>query len=302
VTVNRGAVEAVPVFEQGRNIGYAAFLSRLFQRRLAVVGTVIILILVIVAAFAPLIAPYDPTEANLSREEVLRDPSWDHLFGTDALGRDVFSRVVYGSRVSLQVAVIAVGIAVAIGLPLGIIAGFVGGWLDNVVIMRIMDALMSLPALILMLVMAAALGPSLTNGMIVIGVVFSPGFARLVRGQVLSVREEPYVQAATCVGASLWRVMTVHVLPNVMNPVIVLVSLSTAGAILAEASLSFLGVGVQPPTPAWGSMLRSGYAYIETTPWISVAPGAAIMLVVLGFNFLGDALRDALDPRLRGVA
>ena len=276
---------------------WRAMIRRFGRRRLGWIGAAIVALAVVLAVFAPLIATHDPVEADFGN--VHAQPSREHWLGTDQLGRDTFSRVVYGSRVSLRVGCIAIVIAVGIGLPLGVIAGYNTGWIDHLLIMRVMDAMMAFPPLVLALVIVVALGPSINNALIAIGITYSPGFARLVRGTVLSVREEPYVDAARALGASTPRIIIQHILPNLMSPVIVLASLALAGAILAEAGLSFLGVGAQPPTPAWGSMLNTGRQFIETNMWESIAPGTAIMLVVMGFNFIGDSLRDALDPRLR---
>jgi ABC-type dipeptide/oligopeptide/nickel transport system permease subunit len=276
---------------------WRAMLRRYSRRRLGWIGATIVALAVVLAVFAPLIATHDPVDADFAN--VHAPPSREHWLGTDQLGRDIYSRVVYGSRVSLRVGCIAIVIAVGIGLPLGLMAGYSTGWIDHLLIMRVMDAMMAFPPLVLALVIVVALGPSINNALIAIGVTYSPGFARLVRGTVLSLREEPYVDAARALGASAPRIIIQHILPNLMSPVIVLASLGLAGAILAEAGLSFLGVGAQPPTPAWGSMLNSGRQFIETNMWESIAPGTAIMLVVMGFNFVGDSLRDALDPRLR---
>ncbi len=276
---------------------WRGMLRRYGRRKLGWIGVIVVALALILALFAPLIATYDPLKPDFA--SLHAQPSAHHWLGTDQLGRDTFSRVVYGSRISLRVGFIAILIAVGIGLPLGLIAGYNTGWIDNLVIMRLMDAMMAFPPLILAMVIAVALGPSVNNALIAIGVTYSPGFARLVRGTVLSVREEPYIEAARTLGASPARIISAHVLPNLISPVIVLASLAIAGAVLAEAGLSFLGVGAQPPTPAWGSMLSTGRLYIETNMWESVAPGVAIMLLVMGFNFIGDSVRDALDPRLR---
>jgi peptide/nickel transport system permease protein len=229
---------------------------------------------------------------------MVRPPDREHLLGSDELGRDILSRLVYGARVSLAVGVLSVGISLLIGVSLGLVAGYRGGWLDEV-IMRLMDGLLAFPALVLALAITAALGPSLGNAMIAIGIVGIPGFARLVRGQVLSIRALEFVEAARAAGLSDRRIILRHVAPNVLAPIIVHASLRIAFAVLTEASLSFLGLGAQPPTPSWGSMLNAGREYLEMAPWLSVAPGAAIFITTLSFNFLGDGLRDALDPRLK---
>jgi peptide/nickel transport system permease protein len=248
------------------------------------------------AIFAPLIAPYDPVEQDIL--SLLQGPSLDHLLGTDELGRDTLSRVIYGSRVSLMVGVIAVSISLIIGSALGLIAGYGRGLIDTV-IMQIMDALLAFPTLALALAITAMLGPSLNNTMIAIGITGIPAFARLVRGQVLSLRDLDYVQAAQASGGSNYRIVMQHILPNTMAPIIVQASITIPAAILAEAGLSFLGLGIQPPTPSWGAMLNTARGYIQVSPWLSIVPGVAIFITVLAFNFLGDALRDILDPRLR---
>jgi peptide/nickel transport system permease protein len=268
----------------------------LWHSRLAGVGIVIVGMVIVAAIFAPLIAPYDPTQKNT--RNLLKAPTLQHLMGTDELGRDTLSRVIYGARISLEVGVIAVGISLVIGVLLGLIAGYMGGGTDSV-IMRVMDGLLAFPAIVLALAITAMLGPSLNNVMIAIGITGVPGFARLVRGQVLTTKGLEYVQAARAVGASDGRLMLRHILPNIVAPIIVQTSISVAAAILAEASLSFLGLGIQPPAASWGSMLNTAKGYLTHTSWLAIAPGTAIFLTVLGFNFLGDAIRDVLDPRLR---
>lgn len=248
------------------------------------------------ALLAPLVAPYDPSAQNI--QQMLQGPTTIHWLGTDELGRDTLSRVIYGARVSLLVGVIAVSIALFVGSALGLIAGYGRGMIDGV-IMRVMDGLLAFPTLVLALAITAMLGPSLNNVMIAIGITGVPDFARIVRGQVLALRELDYVQAARSIGANDIRIMSTHILPNTMAPIIVHASIIIPGAILAEAGLSFLGLGVQPPTPSWGSMLNTARGYLEHNAWLAVAPGAAICITVLALNFLGDALRDTLDPRLR---
>lgn len=272
----------------------------LYRRRIkrapaVVIGLAITLCLVIIALSAPVLAPYDPLHQDY--EAILAAPSRAHLLGTDNLGRDVLSRLLYGAQVSLQVGIIAVGIATAAGVAMGLLAGYFGGVIDDI-IMRIADALLAFPGLLLILAIAAALGPSLLNTTIAIGVVSSSGYARLLRGQVLTVRELDFILAARALGVGHGRIMLRHILPNAIAPTIVLASLSTSGAILTEATLSFLGVGVPPPAPSWGSMMQTGFRYIELAPWLSLSPGAAIFAAVLGFNILGDGLRTVLDPRL----
>jgi peptide/nickel transport system permease protein len=278
--------------------GVQAFFRRLRRTRLAMVGLGIILTVVACAFLAPLISPHDPVRQRLT--EALQAPGANHILGTDENGRDVLARVIYGTRVSLQAGVISVGIALLAGVTIGLVSGYFRGRVDGL-FMRMMDALLSFPELLLALAITAALGPGLRNAMIAIGVVYTPIFARLTRGQVLSVREREYVEAARASGASHTQIMYRHILPNVTAPIIVQASLSVALAILAEASLSFLGLGVQPPEPSWGSMVNTGKNYLDQAPWMSFAPGAAILLTVMGFNFLGDAIRDALDPRLQRV-
>lgn len=256
--------------------------------------------LLLMAAFAPVIAPYDPIEVVPARS--LQPPSAQHLFGTDDLGRDVFSRVVWGSRVSLSVGAISVSIGFLIGVTVGLLAGYLGGAVD-LIAMRVIDALLAFPALVLAIAITAALGPQIQYAMIAIGVVAIPAYARLTRGQVLSVRERDFVTAARTVGASPLRIVVRHIFPNVTNPLIVQATLATAFAILAEATLSFLGLGSQPPNPSWGSDINYSQRYLANRMWwMSAGPGLAIFLAVFSFNFLGDALRDALDPRLRRAA
>ncbi len=276
---------------------------RVFVRnRPAVVGAALLFGFGIVAAFAPLISPFDPLETHLSRETVFQAPSWDHVFGTDAQGRDVLSRTLYGARIAWQIVLAAIGVAIVLGVPLGLLSGYVGGKLDELVIMRIVDAVMALPGLILILAVTGAVGPSITNTMIVIGIVWSPGYARLTRGIVVSIKGDVYVEAARALGASPARIMWRHLLPNAIAPILVLASLSAAGIILVEAGLSFIGAGVQPPTPAWGGMVSDAYrTLIRRNGWPMIGPAGAIILMVIAFNFVGDGIRDALDPRLRNV-
>jgi peptide/nickel transport system permease protein len=277
--------------------GVRGFFHRLRKTRFTVASMVIIALVILAALFAPVISPYDPAKQQFG--DALAGPSPHHLFGADNLGRDVFSRVVYGSRVSLQVGLIAVTIALVIGTTLGLIAGYNGNGKLDTIIMRCMDALLAFPTLVLALAITAALGPRLRNVMIAVGVIGIPGYARLVRGQVLSVSKREYIESARVVGAGTGRILWRHVLPNVTAPIIVQASLGIAFAILAEASLSFLGLGVQPPTPSWGGMLAVGKDWLDRAAWMAIAPGSAIFITVLAFNFLGDGIRDALDPRLR---
>lgn len=271
-------------------------LRRFLSNRFAVVGLAILLTMVVLAVFAGLVTQYSPTKTDFGALQ--QAPSPKHIMGTDDLGRDVYSRVLYGARVSLAAGLISVSIALIGGGLIGLISGYFGGRLDEV-LMRLVDAMLAFPFLVLAIALAAVLGPSLQNTMIAIGIVTAPVFARLVRGQVLAERPKEYVQAAFALGVGDSRIMVRHLLPNIMGPLIVQVSLSTANAILAEATLSFLGLGIQPPTPSWGSMLNAARGYLAYAPWMALFPGLAIFLAVLSFNLIGDGLRDALDPRLR---
>ena len=274
------------------------FLRRFSRQRGVPIVAGLLGIVVIAAITAPIIAPYDPI-ATAPRES-LQGSSLEHLLGTDQLGRDVLSRIIFGSRTSIMVGVVAVGLAMVVGVPLGLISGYFGGLIDHV-IMRTMDAVIAFPALVLALAIVGALGPGTFQIMVAIGISSVPLYARLTRGQVLTIREQDYVHAARSLGASDLRVIARHVLPNSLSPLIVQGSLGVAFAILAEAGLSFLGVGVQPPSPTWGGMLSKALPLIERAPLLSIYPGIAIFLTVLAINTLGDALRDVLDPRLRGV-
>ncbi len=268
--------------------------KRLLKRRGAVVGLVLVAFFVALALLAPYVAPYDPVATSWSL--VRKAPSAQHWFGTDEIGRDVLSRVAWGARASLLAGVVSVCISLAIGVPIGLAAGYLGRWTD-MVISRLTDAMLACPFLILAIALAAFLGPSLTNAMIAIGIAATPAFIRLTRAQVLSIKVEDYVEAARAVGNSHLRVALRHILPNVVAPLIVQATLATAAAVIAEASLSFLGLGQQPPAPSWGSMLNTAKNYVDNAPWMAVWPGLAIFLLVLSLNLLGDGLRDALDPR-----
>lgn len=281
---------------EARRYGFGYFLRRYARNRLALVGLWIVLLIVVSALFAPWLAPASPIKPDFGN--LLKPPTLAHLMGTDDLGRDVFSRVIFGARTSMLAGVISVGIAVTVGLPVGLLSGYYSGRLDDV-LMRLTDALLSFPFLVLALALAAVLGAGLDKAMIAIGIVFTPGFIRLARGQVLGEREQNYVEAARAMGADDGRIIWSHILPNVLSPVVVQTSLSTAVAITAEAALSFLGLGTQPPTPSWGSMLNIAQAYLSTAPWMAIWPGLAIFVTVLALNLLGDGLREALDPRLR---
>ena len=269
-------------------------LPKRWRNPIGIIGAMIVMLTILIAVFAPLIAPYEPDSQKHKR---LLDPSWTNLMGTDELGRDTFSRIVFGARVSLQVGIIAVLVALVIGGFFGIVAGYAGGRIDNW-LMRVVDIMFAFPGLVLAIVIAGLLGASRTNAMIAIGVVYAPAFARVVRGSVLSVMSEPYVEAGRVAGSTHWRLVRHHVVPNIVAPLIVMTTVYLSSAILSEAALSFLGLGTQPPEPSWGGMLNLARTYMEISPWMAIFPGLAIMIVVLGFNFLGDGLRDILDPRL----
>jgi peptide/nickel transport system permease protein len=269
---------------------------RLLKRRSAAFGLVVIVLFVLIAVFAPLIAPYDPTQQGWT--SIRKAPSLQHWFGTDESGRDLFSRVIFGARASLLAGVVSISIALGLGVPIGLLAGYGGKWIDAV-IGRITDAMLAIPFLILAIALAAFLGPSLQNAMIAIGLTATPIFVRLTRGQVMAVKVEDYVEAARAVGNPPVRVAVKHILPNIMPALIVQATISIATAIIAEASLSFLGLGQQPPAPSWGSMLNTAQRFLTNAPWMAIWPGLAIFLAVLSFNILGDGLRDALDPRER---
>jgi peptide/nickel transport system permease protein len=265
------------------------------RRALGIVGVVGSVAFIVCALIGPHVAPFAPLSMS---NDTLVPPGAGHWFGTDDLGRDVLSRLLHGARISLAVGVLSVGLSLALGVGLGLVAGYRGGVVDEV-LMRIMDGLLAFPALVLALAITAALGPSLRNAMLAIGIVGIPGFARLVRGQVLSLRALEFVEAARAAGSGDARIVLRHIVPGTLAPVIVHGSLRVAFAVLAEAGLSFLGLGTQPPTPSWGAMLSAGREYLEMAPWLALAPGAAIFVTTLAFNLLGDGLRDALDPRLR---
>jgi peptide/nickel transport system permease protein len=271
-------------------------LRQLRRSPVGLAGGGLVALFLTITAGASWLAPYDPIVADFAN--VLAPPSWSHPFGTDDIGRDILSRVIHGSRVSLQAGLFTVAVALIIGLPLGLIAGFFGGRVDDL-IMRAIEVILSFPTLVLALGITAVLGPRLIHALFAIGIVFVPHFARLIRGQVLSVREHDFVAAARALGASDARLVRLHVLPNCLAPILVQSTFSIAFAILTEAALSFLGLGTQPPTPSWGIMLSMGRGYLEQAPWLGAFPGLAIFLTVLGFNLLGDGIRDALDPRLK---
>ncbi|MCK4533719.1 ABC transporter permease, partial [bacterium] len=258
-------------------------------------GFVIILLLTLQACLAPFIAPYNPIQQNLSNR--LSPPSCKHLLGTDELGRDVFSRIIYGTRISLSIGFVAVGVAVLVGTLLGLWAGFFGGWVDSL-IMRLVDSMLCFPTFFLILMVVAFLSPNIFNIMLIIGLTSWPGLARMVRGECLSMREREFIQAAKLVGLKNNRIIFVHLLPNVLTPILVTATLGIGSAILTESALSFLGLGVQPPTPSWGNILTSGKDYINTAWWLSFFPGVAILITVLAYNLLGEGLRDILDPKM----
>jgi peptide/nickel transport system permease protein len=262
----------------------------------AALAIFVLLMLVVVAIGAPWIAPYQPTAQDVNN--MLAAPSASHLLGTDDLGRDTFSRLIYGAPATVYASLLAVSVAVAIGLPVGLMAGFFGGWIDDIM-SRAIDTFLSFPAIVLAIAVTGALGIGLTNGMIAVGIVMFPALARIVRARTLTVRQELYVDASRCFGAPAWHILWKHVLPNSLQPVIVQVTLLLAAALLAEASLSFLGLGIQPPNPSWGAMLARAYQYMEIAPEQMYAPGLAILVVSLAFNALGESLRIVLDPTMR---
>lgn len=268
------------------------------SRPLVIFGMVVIILFILIAIFAPLIAPYPPNEPDLYHP--LQNPSAAHWLGTDALGRDTLSRIIFGTRTSLEIGLIVVFFASVVGITLGTIAGFYGGWL-YIIIMRLIDALMSFPMILLALVIAALLGGGMRNVIISLSVALMPGYARLMCGQVLSVKQNDYILAARGMGASSLRMMLRHVVPNCVSPLIVQITMMLGVTILAEAGLSFLGIGIMPPTAAWGNMVSDARDYLSVLPILSFAPGLALMLVVFAYNMVGDGLRDALDPRLRGI-
>jgi peptide/nickel transport system permease protein len=286
-------IEAPPRVSEWRR-----FVRVFFNRPVVVFGFVVIMVFVIMAIFAPLLAPYDPYET--SPYESLLQPSWNHLLGTDLNGRDTLSRLIYGSRTSLVIGIVTVSIGAIVGMTIGLIAGYFGSW-ANAISMRIIDTLMAFPMILLALAIAAMLGGGLKNIILALSISSLPINARVMHAQVLSVKEVDYVQAGHAIGASNMRIMLRHIVPNCFPPLIVLMTMSIGMVILAEAGLSFLGIGIEPPAAAWGAMVNEGYIFLLTNPVLSFAPGIAIMLIVLAFNMVGDGLRDALDPRLRGI-
>ncbi|MGG3467528.1 ABC transporter permease [Neobacillus pocheonensis] len=271
--------------------------KKFLRSGLGVFGGVIILSLILMAIFAHQLAPFDPNAQDYNA--ILLPPGGEHFFGTDDLGRDIFSRVVYGAQISIKAALLSVGIAILIGVPIGLLAGYFGGFWDEWVVMRSVDAMQAFPFLILALAIAAVLGNGFGNAMIAIGIGFAPAFIRITRGQVLQLRNMEYIHAAKATGVKDLRIIFSHILPNALNPIIIQATLAMASGILAEASLSYLGLGVQPPTPSWGSMLNQAQTIMTESPYATIFPGMAIFLVVLGFNLLGDGLQQTFDPRIR---
>lgn len=274
------------------------FFRVLFARKAIVLCTIVLLIMAFSAIFAPVVAPYDPYKQDLAGS--LQPMSAQHIFGTDSMGRDVLSRIIYGTRVSFSVGIVSVAIAGSLGMIFGLIAGVAGGVVDSV-IMRVMDAMMSIPLIILAVFLGSILGKGLGNVMLAVGISMMPSYARLTRGQVLTIRESDYVTAGTICGASTFRNAITHIIPNCVSPNIVLMTMNLGGAILAEANLSFLGLGINPPMASWGGMVSDGNTFLSMNPVIAIAPGVFVLLIVLCFNMVGDAVRDALDPRLRGT-
>jgi peptide/nickel transport system permease protein len=296
MTVNESSVElqkAISDLSEFRRI-----IKVLFGRGVVIAGFVVLVILVIIAIFALQIAPYDPNEGNIGN--ILAQPSGAHILGTDEVGRDLLSRVIYASRISLLVGIVSVTIAGVIGMTLGLLAGYLGGWI-NTIIMRFTDALLALPPLVLMLAIAAMLGNGLFNVLVAIAISMMPTYCRLMCGQVSSLKENEYIIASHAMGASHIRIMIRHLVPNALPPLLVMIFINLGTAILMEATLSFLGIGIVPPTPSWGAMSSAGFRFLFSNPFIPLTPGFAISIVVLAFNMVGDGVRDALDPRLRGI-
>ena len=295
-SIEANPTQDMPLAPRKKRGFYTRAAIRLWKHKLGRLGLFVILGITICAIFAPIISPNDPTYVDY--DAVLESPNAKYLFGTDEIGRDILSRVIYGARVSLQIVFVAIAMSLVLGSAIGLIAGYFGGWIDDV-LMRIMEGLLAFPMIVLALAIIAVLGPSLVNAMIALAIVNVPGFARLVRSQVLVVKEIDYVQAANAIGCTNWRILVTHVWPNVTGNVFVYASLRGSTALITESALSFLGLGVQPPTPSWGYMVAIGMQYWQEW-WMSFFPGLAIFLTVLGMNFFGDALRDVLDTRLTG--
>ena len=272
------------------------FHQELLRQKSAMIGLSILIFFIITAIFAPLIATHDPRDANVTAR--LKGWSQEHYFGTDKVGRDIFSRIVYGSRISIKIGLVAMTFSISIGVLLGIIAGYYGGWLDNI-IMRMMDMMLAMPSILLAMVIVTILGQSLTNAIIAVSIVYIPQYARILRASVLTIREQDYVTAAQAIGVSDFRILTRAILPNCLAPLIVQATLGMGAAILDAAGLSFLGLGAEIGEPEWGAMLNENRALIRRAPWTVMTPGIAIFLIVLGFNLLGDALRDVLDPQVK---
>jgi peptide/nickel transport system permease protein len=270
--------------------------NRFKKNKRAMVGLWMVLVFIVVAVLAPLIAPYDPIEQNM--QIMLEKPSLKHPFGTDEFGRDLFSRIIYGAQISLAIGTVGVLIAVIFGVALGTIAGYFGGWIDNI-IMRIMDIFMAFPSFLLALAIVSVLGPGMVNVMIAIGIFSIPNFSRIARSSVISIKNKEFIEATRAMGGTDTRIIIKHLIPNSISPIIVLSTMRIATAIITAAGLSFLGMGAQPPTPEWGAMLSTGREYLRVAPHVSTIPGLAIMFLVLGFNMLGDGLRDALDPKMK---
>jgi peptide/nickel transport system permease protein len=281
-----------------RNSEFHRFLRVFFGRPTAVFGTIIIVAFIIIAIFPGIIAPHDPYEQDLNH--ALSPPDRTFLLGTDSLGRDMFSRVIFGARTAALVGVVALSIAAISGMTLGLIAGYLGG-AAYTIIMRFIDALMAFPMILLAMIIASLLGGGITNVMIAVGIGMMPGYARVMCAQALSIKENDYVVAGRAIGSNNFRIMVRHIFPNCFPLMIVLMTMNIGITILAEAGLSFLGIGIEPPTPAWGGMVNEGYTYLLSHPLLSFVPGLAIMIVVFAFNMVGDGLRDAVDPRLRGA-
>lgn len=272
------------------------FASQLVKDKVGLIGAIGILLIVIVSLFASVIAPFSPEK--MYTDAILQSPNTTYFFGTDEFGRDIFSRIIYGAQVSVKVSVIAVGIGATLGLIFGLISGYFQGKIDSI-IMRVMDVLFAFPDILLALAIVAVLGANITNTMIAIGIVFTPVFTRTVRAATISIKENEYIQSAVAIGVRPFQIIIRHVLPNIIAPFIVQVTLALSGAILTEAALSFLGLGVQPPNPSWGSMLNESRTYMEFAPWTIIFPAAAIVMTIFCFNLLGDSLRDILDPKMK---
>jgi len=291
-------IEKQSLRQEEEKVRQSELMIELLESKYFVLGMIIFTSIVLMAVLAPFISPYDPIEQNM--RETLQPPSSKHLFGTDPFGRDVLSRIIWGSRISLVVGILSVFFAALCGVPLGVIAGYFKGKVD-LILSRLIDVMLSFPGIILAIVIMAVLGQSLNNVILAVSISMIPRFARIARGQTLAVREKEFIQAAVSLGASHLTIIWNHILPNILTPLIVQSTLSLGSAIIIEASLSFLGLGVQPPTPTWGEMLNTGRQYLYTAPWIAYSAGFFITLTVLGFNLLGDGLRDVLDPKMRRI-